>query len=53
MILDLDLKETDEFKGKEVSVDNEKFMVLIENMVENYRNKKPLPNSDVIAKQSQ
>ena len=52
MILKLDLKESDEFKDKTISVKNQKFIILIENMEDNFKNKKPLPSSDVIRKSS-
>jgi hypothetical protein len=52
IILDLNLKETEEFKDKEINIINQKFIVLIENMVEKFKANKPLPSSDVISKSS-
>ena len=52
IILDLNFKETEEFKDKEINIKNQKFIVLIENMVEKFKANKPLPSSDVISKSS-
>ena len=52
MVLKLDFTGSEEFKNKEISIKNQKLIVLIENMVENYKAGKPLPSSDVITKNS-
>ena len=53
MLIDLDFKNTEEYKEKEVNIKNEKCTVLIDNMVESYKSNKPLPNSNVIMKDSE
>ena len=53
MLIELDFKNTEDYKDKEVNIKNEKFTVLIDNMMESYKNNKPLPNSGVISKDSE
>jgi hypothetical protein len=50
MVLNLDFKETEQFKNKEINFKNQKLIILIENMVQNYKASRPLPSSDVISK---
>jgi hypothetical protein len=52
LMIELDFKETEEFKNKEINIQNDKFTVLFSNMLESYQSKKPLPNSNNIKKDS-